>query len=82
MSLIKVEGFNQLRKDTSSGGVVNTDKRSYENYKNSQLYALQKSTEQKQTVESIHNLQSEINSLKSDLSDIKNILVQLIEKGK
>lgn len=82
MSLVNIDGFNQYKKDTSSGGVVNTDKRSYENYMTTRTIAMQKSIEQKQASENISSLQSEINTMKSDLNDIKNILAQLLEKGK
>lgn len=82
MSLVKVEGFEQYKKDTTNGGVINTDKRSFENYKNAKLFALQRNTEQRTTQENVMALQSEINNIKSDLSDIKSILTQLLEKGK
>jgi regulator of replication initiation timing len=82
MSLEKVEGFASLRKDTSTGGVVNVDKQTFENYKLQKMIALQRTEETKVAVQSVSSLQSEINTLKSDLNDIKSILVKLLEKGK
>lgn len=82
MSLEKVEGYSSLRKDTANGGVVNVDKKSFESYKNQRLFALQKSQEVKHTVSSVAKLENEINNIKSDMQDIKQLLLTLIEKGK
>lgn len=82
MSLEKVEGYSSLRKDTANGGVVNVDKKSFESYKNQRLFALQKSQEVKHTVSSVTKLENEINNIKSDMQDIKQLLLTLIEKGK
>lgn len=81
MSLEKVEGFSSLRKDTASGGVVNVDSQTFKNYKSQRMAAMQKFEENKATIQTVSSLKEEINSLKSDLSDIKQILVKLIEKG-
>ena len=80
MTLASVEGFTQYKKDTSNGGVINTDKRSYENYKTAQMRAAKKAIEEQQASVSIQAMQNEINSIKSDLTDIKTILTQLLEK--
>lgn len=82
MSLEKVEGFASLRKDTSNGGVVNVDKQTYENYRIQKMIALQRTEETKVATQTVSALQSEINNLKTDLNDIKSILVKLLEKGK
>lgn len=82
MSLEKVEGFSQYKKDTTNGGVINTDKRSFDNYKLAKMRALSKANEQSYLQDTVNNLQGEINNMKSDLSDIKSILTQLLEKGK
>lgn len=73
MSLVSVEGFENYKKDTTSGGVVNTDKRSFESYMRAKAHATQRNS-------NVAALESEINTLKSDLSEIKNILTQLLEK--
>lgn len=82
MSLEKVEGFASLRKDTSNGGVVNVDKQTYENYRIQKMIALQRTEETRVATQTVSALQSEINNLKTDLNDIKSILVKLLEKGK
>lgn len=80
MNLVNVEGYNNLMKDTASGGVVNVDKRSYQNYIQTRKIARDHRAEQLTTVENVDRLQEEINSIKGDLNDIKVILMQLINK--
>jgi hypothetical protein len=80
MSLVKVEGFSNLRKDTSEGGVVNVDKTSYSNYLMTRNAARLKAQEIESTKQSVANITGEINSIKSDITDIKNILLTLINK--
>jgi hypothetical protein len=82
MSLQKVEGHTNLRKDTSSGGVVNVDTKSFSAYKTQRLFALQKHEEVKQPVGAVSQLETEINNIKSDMQDIKLMLQTLLEKGK
>lgn len=82
MSLEKVEGYNNLRKDTSSGGVVNVDTKSFSAYKSQRLFALQRTEEAKHAVNSVAVLETEINNIKSDMQDIKLLLQTLLEKGK
>jgi|TARA_B100001094_G_scaffold325244_1_gene379245 CRISPR/Cas system CMR-associated protein Cmr3 (group 5 of RAMP superfamily) len=63
---VKVEGHSHLVRDESSHGIVNTD---IEQYKlTMKRRELMKTTRE------------EINNLKSDMDDIKNMLSQLIEK--
>lgn len=81
MSLVSVEGFDKLMKDTSSGGVVNTDRRAYENYLKTKQIATNNILQQQATQESVVEMQNEINNIKSDLTDIKELLVQLMNKG-
>lgn len=81
MSLVSVEGFSGLKKDTASGGVINTDRNSYQNYKTSKSIALKNIQQQKNSQEHIEHLQCEIDSIKCDLGDIRMMLVQLLQKG-
>lgn len=81
MSLVNVEGFSGLMKDTSSGGVVNTDKRSYEQYIKTKALATRNIQQQIATQNTVVELQSEINNIKGDLVDIRKMLLQLIQKG-
>lgn len=82
MSLEKVEGYSNLRKDVANGGVINVDKKSFESYKTQRLFALQKSEETKHTIGSVAKLETEINNIKCDMQDIKMMLQSLLEKGK
>lgn len=82
MSLVAVEGHSNLKKDTSSGGVVNVDSRAYERYVAAKTAATKRIDNQEQTSKEVQSLQAEINTMKNDLHDIKSILVQLLEKGK
>lgn len=81
MSLVQVEGFSNLRKDTASGGVVNVDRKMYENHKMKKMAALRNIQQQKSTQDSVNHLQGEINIIKNDLNDIRGMLIQLLEKG-
>lgn len=81
MSLVNVDGFSSLMKDTSSGGVVNVDKRSYENYMKTKAVAQRNIQQQKATQESVADLQNEINNIKGDLTDIRKMLLQILQKG-
>ncbi len=79
-SLAKVEGFTQFNKDTSAGGVVNVDKRSYENYIATRNMLKQQKEQQQCTVNTVNELTTEINNIKEDLKDIKTILMAIINK--
>jgi hypothetical protein len=81
MNLVDVEGFTNLKKDPSSGGVVNVDKKSYMNYMASKNIALQRRKEHMATNETVTHLQEQINTIKGDLVDIKTILLKILEKG-
>jgi hypothetical protein len=81
MNLVSIEGYPNLKKDTTNGGVVNVDKRGYQTYQNNRIIALQKVQEQKQAQEEVVGLQNEINTMKGEISEIKNLLLKLLEKG-
>lgn len=81
MSLVGIEGFDKMMKDTSSGGVVNTDSRSYNNYVKTKEIAQRNILQQQATQESVADLQNEINNIKGDLTEIRQMLVHLIQKG-
>lgn len=82
MTLVNVEGFSNLKKDSANGGVVNVDAKSYTSYKATKALALQKYEEQVHAQHNISVMQEEINTMKSDLNEIKSILLQILEKGK
>lgn len=63
---IKVEGHSSLMRDSESSAIVSTDTSAW------RLYKVRKENYKKQA--------EEINNIKNDMSDIKNILNQLVEK--
>ena len=67
MSVVKVEGHSDLVKDTKTKGVVNTDKNGYEVY-------MRKVIMRKAERETVRGLVREINELREELKDIKNLL--------
>lgn len=79
--LHKVEGHTNLRKDLYSGGIINVDKNSYNSYQNTKRLALQQLQEKHQIKEDVKDLRNEINNIKEQVSDIKDLLMQLINKG-
>ena len=81
MSLVSVEGYSNLKKDTSTGGVINTDKRGYEAYMANKRIAIQKHQEQEQQNLTVSTLQNEINTMKGEMTEIKSLLIKLLEKG-
>jgi len=63
---IKVEGHSSLMRDSESSAIVSTDTSAWS------LYKLRKENYKKQV--------EEINNIKSDMNDIKQILNQLVER--
>lgn len=66
MSLIRVEGEDNLFRDPNSQAIINTDKNAYENYleaRNRKLSEL-----------------NEIETLKNDVAELKDMMRLLIEK--
>ena len=73
MSLIKIENFENLVKDTRTNAVVNTSKSEF------QLYLRQRQ-EWNKNGDKLRNACKEINNLKSELREIKSLLVKVLEK--
>ena len=69
----KVENFPDLKKDLTTGGVVNTNLDSYESYK---LYRAKLLMEQSEKA----TMTEEINNMKNDINDIKSMLKTLLGK--
>lgn len=71
--LVKITGTDFVR-DTSSMAIINKDKNGLEDYmKKRKLLATQK--------EEINIIKAEIESIKSDVSEIKLLMRQLLDKG-
>jgi len=72
-NLLKVEGERHLYKDPNTGVVLNNDRAGYEAY-----LAQRAANEAKR--EQMNNVQEQIDSLKGDIAEIKQILKFLVEK--
>ena len=73
MSLIKIENFENLVKDTRSSAIVNTSKSEF------QLY-MKRRQERNKNGDKLRNACKEINNLKSELREIKNLLTKVLNK--
>ena len=78
---IKVEGEVDLAKDLSVPGVViNRNKSAYERARLRSLESRKKLLEAEEQRDTIRNATREINTLKSEMHEIKNLLQQLVDK--
>jgi len=67
---LKVEGYNNLVRDSITNGIINTDRNGYESY-------LQLRKIKKRDSNRIDKIESDLNSLKNDINDIKSLLLNL-----
>ena len=70
MKFSKVEGHTNLVRDQTTNAIINTDMNEYRNYKSLQ----QIKENEKQKIECLEN---DINTMKDDLNQIKNLLRSL-----
>jgi hypothetical protein len=70
MSYIKVEGHSSLVREQVSNGIVNTDKNAYTIY-------MQRVREARKSNDDLKYAVREINSLKTELKEIKNLLIKV-----
>ena len=68
---VKIDNSNNLVRDTDSMLISNTNQAERDAYYNRKSIL-------RQQKESINNLKKEIDTLKTDMSDIKNLLTQLV----
>ncbi len=73
MSKLQVEGFASLVRDTNSNAIVNVNKSEY------QLYMSRYKSREKQG-DVLRDTVKEINTLKSELFEIKKLLKEVIKK--
>ena len=69
---IKVEGHSDLVRDESSNAIVNTNKSAY-------LMAKKRADEAQRQRDEIRQTARKLNSLKSEMHEIKNMLLKLVE---
>lgn len=70
---IKVEGHSSLARDIKSNAIVNTNKSEYQLYMN-------RIKNREQQGDQIRNTIKEINILKQELFEIKNLLKEVLKK--
>jgi hypothetical protein len=73
MSYLKVEGTKLVR-DTRSGAIINQDKNGLDEYLNKRRALESQKNE-------INNVKSEVKELREDITEIKSLLLKLLEKG-
>ena len=73
MSEVKVEHHPELRRDEWSKGMANVDTDAYTNYMNGALA-------RKNRNQTLEENTKEINNLKQDMSEVKDMLRQLLSK--
>ena len=69
---VKVEGHSSLVRDTYSNGIINTNMSEYKIYMN-RVKSREKQGDQ------IRNAVKEINTLKAELREIKNLLKEIVK---
>ena len=74
MSELKVEGYENLVRDTKSTAIVNKDKDGYEVY-------MRKVSTRKVERETVRGLVREVNELREDFKEISNLLNKLVDKN-
>ena len=72
MSRIKVEGYTSLVRDVNSNGIVNTNVSEYETY-------MKRIRSREQHGDQIRNAVKEINTLKAELREIKNLIKEIVK---
>ena len=71
MARIKVEGHNNLIRDTNSNGIVNYDVSGYSVY-------MQRVRAREKQGDQIRNAVKEINTLKAELREIKSLIKEIV----
>ena len=76
----QVEGESDLFRDTTSGAIINRNKTAYEIAKKRAENSRKKLLEEEEQRDIIRNATREINTLKSEMHEIKHLLQQLVDK--
>jgi len=76
MTKLKVKEYPELKRDTFSNGVVNSNIRAYNEYK---IVSARIQEREKQGDE-IRSAIKEINNLKAELREIKNLIKEVVKK--
>jgi hypothetical protein len=70
---LKVQGYDSLVRDTNSNAIINTNKKEYELYMNRIKSREKQSDEMRSAIK-------QINTLKTELHEIKNLLKEVLKK--
>tara|TARA_Y100000289_G_C3807103_1_gene91916 strand:- start:166 stop:387 length:222 start_codon:yes stop_codon:yes gene_type:complete len=73
MSYIKVEGHTNLVRDIRSNAIVNSNKSEFQMY-------MKRHKERNEQGDKMRNVCKEINSLKAEFREIKELLTKVLEK--
>ena len=71
---LKVEGFDNIVRDTSSNAIISNSKTEYQIY-------MQRAQKREKQGDQIRNAVKEINTLKTELREIKSLLKKVVENG-
>lgn len=72
MAHLKIQGYRNIIKDSSSNAIINTDKNAYQIH-------VQRIREAKRNTNDLRNAVRDINNLKSDMIEIKNLLKKMVK---
>tara|TARA_R100001129_G_scaffold160979_1_gene125780 strand:+ start:36 stop:263 length:228 start_codon:yes stop_codon:yes gene_type:complete len=70
---VKVEGYNNLVRDTKSNAIINTDRTAYQ-------MAKKRAADAQRQRDEIRNASREINNIKCEMHEIKSMLKTLLDK--
>ena len=70
---LKVEGYNNLGRDTKSHAIINTDRSAYQ-------MAKKRAADAQRQRDEIRNASREINNIKCEMHEIKSMLKTLLDK--
>ena len=73
MDRLKVQDHKDLERDTKSNAVVNTNRKAYET-------ARKRQAEAQKERDNLRDVTREVNEIKCEMHDIKNMLTQLLDK--
>ena len=70
---LKVEGYNNLVRDTKTNAIINTDRSAYQ-------MAKKRAADAQRQRDDISNASREINNIKCEMHEIKSMLKTLLDK--
>ena len=74
MDYMKVKNYPELVRDIKTNAIINVDNESLNKYKEERNFKLKV----EKSLKINEDLQKEVSNIKNDISDIKNLLTQLI----